>query len=164
MELHAIKGVGKEHAKWSPVATASYRLHPLIILNPAHPIPSHLAKKFASCFSPGVVKVSKDGAVSIDANGMRKDSVSREVLRHEEFQSAVELKRIRDWFIFNVESEGPYAPERLLPESVKVMRDKIASIRKAAQALLADADGELPGGDVKGKVAGPDADVEMSES
>jgi DNA-directed RNA polymerases I and III subunit RPAC1 len=164
MELHAIKGVGKEHAKWSPVATASYRLHPLILLNPAHPIPPHLAKKFASCFSPGVVKVSKEGQVSIDMHGMRKDSVSREVLRHEEFQGSIELKRIRDWFIFNVESEGPYTPERLLPEAIKVMRDKIASIRKAAEALLANADGDLPGSEVKGKTMSGDGDVEMGES
>lgn len=160
MELHAIKGVGKEHAKWSPVATASYRLHPLILLNPKKPIPRHLAKKFAGCFSPGVVKIGEDGVVSIDEFGMRKDSVSREVLRHEEFQGSVELRRIRDWFIFNVESEGPYAPERLLPEAVKVMREKIASIREAAKALLADGGGVADGGQV---VVG-DGDVEMGEA
>lgn len=28
LEAHAVKGVGKEHAKWSPVATAAYRLLP----------------------------------------------------------------------------------------------------------------------------------------
>jgi hypothetical protein len=28
LEAHCIKGVGKEHAKWSPVATAWYRLNP----------------------------------------------------------------------------------------------------------------------------------------
>lgn len=162
MELHAIKGVGKEHAKWSPVATASYRLHPLIVLNPNNPVPPHLAKKFAACFSPGVVQVGKNGEVTIDEHAMRKDSVSREVLRHEEFHGSVELKRIRDWFIFNVESEGAYAPERLLPEAVKVMREKISAIRSAAEALLADADGEVPGSEVKGKAA--DGDVEMGES
>ena len=164
MELHAIKGVGKEHAKWSPVATASYRLHPLILLNPSNPVPPHLAKKFAACFSPGVVKVGADGTVSIDMHGMRKDSVSREVLRHEEFHGCVELKRIRDWFIFNVESEGPYKPERLLPEAVKVLRAKIAAIRQAAEALLANADGDIPGSEAKGKVANEDADVEMGDS
>jgi DNA-directed RNA polymerase I and III subunit RPAC1 len=37
----------------------------------------------------------------------------------------------------NVESEGPYAPERLLIEAVSVMRDKIAVVRKAAAALEA---------------------------
>lgn len=30
VECHAVKGVGKTHAKWSPVATASYRLMPEI--------------------------------------------------------------------------------------------------------------------------------------
>lgn len=39
-------------------------------------------------------------------------------------------------FPVNVESEGPYEPERLLPEAIKVMREKIATIRQAAQALL----------------------------
>ncbi len=31
-ELHVVKGVGKEHAKWSPVCTASYRLMPEVLL------------------------------------------------------------------------------------------------------------------------------------
>jgi len=31
MELLAVKGIGKEHAKWSPVCTASYRLLPEIV-------------------------------------------------------------------------------------------------------------------------------------
>ena len=143
-------------------ATATYRLHPLIILNPSKRVPPALAQKFAACFSPGVVQVGKNGEVTIDEHAMRKDSVSREVLRHEEFHGSVELKRIRDWFIFNVESEGAYAPERLLPEAVKVMREKISAIRSAAEALLADADGEVPGSEVKAKAA--DGDVEMGES
>jgi DNA-directed RNA polymerase I and III subunit RPAC1 len=32
LEAHCIKGVGREHAKWSPVATAWYRLHPEVAL------------------------------------------------------------------------------------------------------------------------------------
>jgi DNA-directed RNA polymerase I and III subunit RPAC1 len=35
----------------------------------------------------------------------------------------------------NVESEGPYEPERLLPEAIKVMREKLAIIKQAAEAL-----------------------------
>lgn len=110
--------------------------------------------------------------MSIDEHNLRKESMSREVLRHKEFEGCVELKRIRDWFIcewcllfsvysqcanfiaVTVESEGPYAPEALFPESVRVMREKIANIRRAAEALLADADG---GGGV-----GADGDVEMA--
>jgi hypothetical protein len=32
LEAHCIKGIGREHAKWSPVATAWYRLHPEVAL------------------------------------------------------------------------------------------------------------------------------------
>ena len=32
LEAHATKGTGKEHAKWSPVATAWYRLQPVVAL------------------------------------------------------------------------------------------------------------------------------------
>lgn len=28
LEAHAVKGIGKDHAKWSPVATAWYRMLP----------------------------------------------------------------------------------------------------------------------------------------
>ncbi|KIL58226.1 hypothetical protein M378DRAFT_170863 [Amanita muscaria Koide BX008] len=131
MELHACKGVGKDHAKFSPVATASYRLLPHIIVK--KPIPPHLAEKFQSCFSPGVITIDPESkAVSVDEGGVRKDSVSREVLRHPEFADSVELGRVRDFFLFNVESEGPYGPERIFLESVRVMRDKIRRIKEAA--------------------------------
>ena len=39
------------------------------------------------------------------------------------------------FLIVNVESEGPYEPERLLPEAIKVMREKLAIIKQAAKAL-----------------------------
>ena len=74
-------------------ATATYRLHPLIQLSPSKPVPPHLAQKFASCFSPGVVKVSPDNKVSIDERHLRKETMSREVLRHKEFEDCVKLAR-----------------------------------------------------------------------
>lgn len=142
MEMHAVKGVGKDHAKFSAVATASYRLLPHIILNPKKPVPPQYAEKFQKCFSPGVINVDPvTKAVSVDERGARKESMSREVLRHPEFEGCVQLARVRDHFIFNIESEGPYAPERLLLESTKVMRQKISTLRRAADALLASDSG-----------------------
>ncbi|KIM77860.1 hypothetical protein PILCRDRAFT_825076 [Piloderma croceum F 1598] len=172
MEMHAVKGVGKDHAKFSPVATASYRILPLIILNPEKPVPAHLATKFQECFAPGVIRVDpRTKRVSVDEKNMRKDTVSREVLRHPEFEGCVELKRVRDFFLFNIESESFYPPERLFPEAIKVMRGKIATIRKAAEALLADSDaldGEVEGGAVAEtripREAGGEGDVIMTEA
>lgn len=39
--------------------------------------------------------------------------------------------------LVNVESEGPYVPERILPEAIMVMRSKIAQIRAGVEALIA---------------------------
>ncbi|KAJ3573100.1 hypothetical protein NP233_g2646 [Leucocoprinus birnbaumii] len=150
MELHAVKGVGKDHAKFSPVATASYRLLPHIQI--LKPIPPHLGEKFQKCFSPGVIKIDPDtGEVSVDEENVRKDSVSREVLRHPEFADSVKLGRVRDFFMFNIETESAYPPERLFPEALKVMREKISIIRQAAEAL-------------KAQLEGTTADVEMVEA
>ncbi|KAH7888106.1 DNA-directed RNA polymerase [Phlebopus sp. FC_14] len=141
-ELHAIKGVGKDHAKFSPVATASYRLLPEIILNPEKPVPPQLAEKFQKCFSPGVIRVDpRTKKVSVDRTNARFESMSREVYRHPEFDGCVQLARVRDHFLFNVESEGFYPPERLLPEAIAVMREKITTIRRAAETLLDESGG-----------------------
>ncbi|EIN06450.1 RBP11-like subunits of RNA polymerase [Punctularia strigosozonata HHB-11173 SS5] len=142
MELHAVKSVGKDHAKFCPVATASYRLLPHIILNPDKPVPPEYAEKFQKCFAPGVIKVDpKTKAVSVDQKNVRKETMSREVFRHPEFEGCVDLRRVRDYFLFNIESEGAYEPQRLMHEAVSVMRSKIATIRRAAEAIRNGASG-----------------------
>ncbi|KAK4048571.1 DNA-directed RNA polymerase core subunit rpc40 [Microbotryomycetes sp. JL201] len=98
-ELHCNKGIGKEHAKWSPVATASYRLLPAIDITGE--IEPSLHDKFKSCFPSGVIESQKGKLVVANP---RADTVSREVLRHPEFEGKVQLGRVRDHFIFNVES------------------------------------------------------------
>ncbi|KDQ33553.1 hypothetical protein PLEOSDRAFT_20801 [Pleurotus ostreatus PC15] len=135
IEMHAVKGLGSDHAKFSPVATASYRILPSIKLNPEKSIPPHLTTKFQQCFAPGVIRVDP-ATKAVSVADPRKDTVSREVLRHPEFAGCVKLGRVRDHFIFNVESEGPYVPERLLPEAISVLRTKIATLRQAAELLL----------------------------
>ncbi|KAG8931513.1 DNA-directed RNA polymerase core subunit rpc40 [Tulasnella sp. 418] len=143
MELHAQRGIGNTHAKWSPVATASYRLLPHIILR--QPIPSELCDKFQSCFAKGVVEVRQkpNGEKEAAIVNPRKETMSREVYRHREFDGMVELTRIRDFFLFSIESTGAYPPEDLFPEAVKLMRSKIRTLKKAAEGLAMSADQEM---------------------
>lgn len=91
---HAIKGLGKDHAKFSPVATCGYRLLPKITLK--EPIRGRSAERLQKCFPAGVIDIV-DGEAKVV--GARNDTVSREVLRHEEFRGKVELGRVRDHFI-----------------------------------------------------------------
>ncbi|WVN85045.1 uncharacterized protein L203_100187 [Cryptococcus depauperatus CBS 7841] len=138
VDLHcfARKGIGADHAKYSPVATASYRLLPHIILR--GPIPQEYQEKFKNCFPPGVVEIekNKDGQDQCVIKNTRKDTVSREVLRHPEFQDLVQLTRIRDHFIFNVESTGQYKPEELVPEAIKILLGKIKDVEEGLDKLL----------------------------
>jgi DNA-directed RNA polymerase I and III subunit RPAC1 len=138
IEMDAIKGQGSDHAKFSPVAPASYRLLPTITIT--KPILGKDAEKFAKCFPRGVIGLDRvtdeeamaqgsgyeghEGekkAVVLDA---MKDTVSRECLRHPEFEGKVKLGRVRDHFIFSVESVGQWDSGELFLESVKSLRQK----------------------------------------
>lgn len=55
---------GKDHAKFSPVATASYRLLPEITL--LEPVEGEKAERLQQCFLPGVIDLE-------DQNGMTHD-------------------------------------------------------------------------------------------
>lgn len=121
---HCVLGVGSDHAKFSPVATASYRLLPVIDI--LAPITGDDAIKFQQCFPLGVIGI-KDGEAYVE--DARKDTVSREVLRHQEFNGKVKLGRKRDHFIFNVESTGAMSPQEIFFKSVRVLKNKADYLR-----------------------------------
>lgn len=144
LAMHMHKSIGADHAKFSPVATASYRLLPTIDIT--KPILGADAEKFAKCFPKGVVgleKVTKKEAsqkgsgyegregeakaVVVDA---MKDTVSRECLRHEEFEGKVKLGRRRDHFIFSIESTGQWDSDELFLESVKHLKLKCKKLEQ----------------------------------
>ncbi|KAI8926940.1 DNA-directed RNA polymerase [Entophlyctis helioformis] len=130
-ELHCQKGIGKEHAKWSPVATASYRLLPDIQI--LQPIKGEDAEKFKRCFPEGTIDVVRNskGEKEVRVVNPRKDTASREVLRHKEFNDKVRLTRVRDHFIYSIESTGALPPQVLFEESTKVLLTKCLNLKQA---------------------------------
>ncbi|CAH6720712.1 DNA-directed RNA polymerases I and III subunit RPAC1 [[Candida] jaroonii] len=126
LRAHCILGVGSDHAKFSPVSTASYRLMPVIDIK--EPITGQEAKKFQKCFPSGVIGIKNDQAV---VENPRKDTVSREVLRHPEFEGKVKLGRKRDHFIFNVESTGAMPPDEIFIKSIRVLKSKADQLRNS---------------------------------
>lgn len=125
LRAHCILGVGSDHAKFSPVATASYRLMPVIEI--LEPITGSSAGRFQKCFPTGVIGINENGEAYVQDS--RKDTVSREVLRHEEFKDKVKLGRKRDHFIFNVESTGAMSPEEIFFKSVRILKNKAEYLR-----------------------------------
>uniref|UniRef100_A0A3B4BQL6 DNA-directed RNA polymerases I and III subunit RPAC1 n=1 Tax=Pygocentrus nattereri TaxID=42514 RepID=A0A3B4BQL6_PYGNA len=118
--MHCVKGIGKDHAKFSPVATASYRLLPEITL--LQTIEGEKAERLKRCFSPGVIELENiDGRRVAKVVNSRLDTCSREVLRHDDLKSLVKLGRVRDHFIFSVESTGILPPDVLVSEAINVL-------------------------------------------
>ncbi|XP_062850884.1 DNA-directed RNA polymerases I and III subunit RPAC1 [Trichomycterus rosablanca] len=118
--MHCVKGIGKDHAKFSPVATASYRLLPEITL--LEPVEGEKAERLKHCFSAGVIELENvDGKQVAKVVNSRLDTCSREVLRHDDLKGLVKLGRVRDHFIFSVESTGILPPDVLVSEAVNVL-------------------------------------------
>ncbi|KAI9828665.1 MAG: DNA-directed RNA polymerase core subunit rpc40 [Thelocarpon impressellum] len=149
LEAHCIKGIGADHAKFSPVATASYRLLPAIKLK--QPILGSDAEKFARCFPKGVIGLAPltlsesalpehaghpPGTPRAVVRDPFRDTVSRECLRHEEFAGKVELGRVRDHFIFQIESTGQFDADDLFVEAVKVLRVKCERLRRGLGTMV----------------------------
>ncbi|KAL4741121.1 DNA-directed RNA polymerase [Aspergillus similis] len=149
LEMHCIKGIGADHAKFSPVATATYRLMPVIQI--LRPIIGEDAKKFAKCFPKGVIGLEPitaederqdaeyrghGGKLKAVVRDAFNDTVSRECLRHDEFKDKVKLGRIRDHFIFNIESTGQFDSDVLFLESVKVLKLKCARWKRGLTDLM----------------------------
>ncbi|PHH69148.1 hypothetical protein CDD80_6977 [Ophiocordyceps camponoti-rufipedis] len=136
LSMHMHKGIGADHAKFSPVATASYRLMPTITIT--KPIVGDDAVKFAKCFPEGVIgleEITEEEALDSPYEGRAgevkavvvdpmKDTVSRECLRHSEFEGKVKLGRRRDHFIYSIESTGQWDSDELFLESVKHLKLK----------------------------------------
>jgi DNA-directed RNA polymerases I and III subunit RPAC1 len=155
MELRCIKGLGMDHAKFSPVATATYRLLPKITIT--KPILGPDAEAFQACFPPGVIGIDRvtaaeasqsstsgssgpdyaghEGKAKAVVRDVFADTVSRECLRHPQFRDRVKLGRVQDHFIFSVESTGQYDSADLVVKSLKVLRIKAQIIKRALDVL-----------------------------
>ena len=98
MELHAVKGIGRDHAKFSPVATAFYRLLPQVEL--LRQVEGEQAERLQKCFSPGVIELVEQGEKTVaKVKDARYDICSRNAFRQEDLADAVKLTRSRDHFI-----------------------------------------------------------------
>lgn len=151
VELHATKNIGREHAKWSPVATAAYRMLPEVtIIKPAR---GEVGKLLRDTCPTGVFDIEDGEAV---VKRPRECTVCRECIREEPLRSHVELTRKRDEFLFSVESTGVLPAAELVEEGLKVLQQKCDGVLEGlAKAVRRRG---MSGGDSGGGNAGADGD------
>ena len=143
MDLICEKGIGKTHAKWSPVCTAYYRMVPDIRFEETEegPIKGEDAKELKK-LCPGVFDIEDIGGegkstISFAKNlttfvscstAIVKDpracNTCRECLRHEKFASRINFGKKKDVFEFHVESLGVYTPQDIVLQSLQILKEK----------------------------------------
>ncbi|XP_073153603.1 uncharacterized protein [Henckelia pumila] len=124
LEAHAVKGMGKVHAKWSPVATAWYRMLPEVVL--LQDIEDEKAEELVKKCPVKVFDIEDIGKGRKRATVARPRSCTlcRECIRGDGWDKNVSLRRVKDHFIFTIESTGALPPEELFTETVKILEDK----------------------------------------
>uniref|UniRef100_A0A2K5KD05 DNA-directed RNA polymerases I and III subunit RPAC1 n=1 Tax=Colobus angolensis palliatus TaxID=336983 RepID=A0A2K5KD05_COLAP len=68
----------------------------------------------------------------------RLDTFSREIFRHEKLKKVVRLARVRDHYIFAVESTGVLPPDVLVSEAIKVLMGKCRRFLDELDAVQMD--------------------------
>eukprot|EP00866_Antonospora_locustae_P000022 jgi/Antlo1/22/720 len=127
VEMLCSKGIGKEHAKWSPVCPATYRLMPDIQVQDVY---DEEAVKLQSLFKEGVIGIQEiGGRKKAFVRNPRLDFMSREVLRHKEFDGRVYIGRVPNHFIFTIESVF-IDPLVLLKRAICILMEKARQLRE----------------------------------
>ncbi|XP_010534813.1 PREDICTED: DNA-directed RNA polymerases I and III subunit RPAC1 [Tarenaya hassleriana] len=124
LEAHAVKGIGKTHAKWSPVATAWYRMLPEVVL--LEEVEDELAEQLVKTCPLNVFDIEDIGKGRKRATVARPRACTlcRECIREDGWENRVALRRVRNHFIFTIESDGSMPPEILFTEAVKILEEK----------------------------------------
>ncbi|KAK3158156.1 hypothetical protein QOZ80_2AG0133590 [Eleusine coracana subsp. coracana] len=122
LEAHAVKGVGKVHAKWSPVATAWYRMLPEVVL--IKEIKGDDAVELQKKCPVNVFDIEELGDIKRAVVARpRSCTLCRECVMGPTGEK-IDLRRVRDHFIFTIESTGAMPPEVLFTEAVKILEEK----------------------------------------
>jgi len=149
LEAHGRRGYGRDHAKYSPVATASYRLMPRVEIQGGG-IYGTKAEELVGLYEPGVFRLEKceagEGGGIEDVKAVVHNeyacTMSRNYMRDEELKEKVKITRVPNHFIFTIESVGMLSPGLILVESLKVLQAKCRNLVRLLDESL-EAEGLL---------------------
>ena len=132
LEVHAVRGIGKTHAKFSPVCTAHYRMMPeVVLIKPVYDEKAELLMRLM----PGVFKLTKVSKSEKKLGKEKKAEVhspinctmSRNFMQDEELASSVRVSRIPDHFIFSIESVGQIPAAEIFRRAIHILKKKCSS-------------------------------------
>jgi DNA-directed RNA polymerase I and III subunit RPAC1 len=119
----AVLGRGETHAKWSPVATAFYRLLPRVVLK--REISGDKARELKALCPLPVFDIEDGKAIVANA---RACTMCRACINHPDFQDAIELGRVTNHFIFSIEATGMYSAQAIFKAAIDDFRQTLTGL------------------------------------
>eukprot|EP01124_Arcella_intermedia_P016755 TRINITY_DN23361_c0_g1_i1.p1 TRINITY_DN23361_c0_g1~~TRINITY_DN23361_c0_g1_i1.p1 ORF type:complete len:358 (+),score=78.77 TRINITY_DN23361_c0_g1_i1:48-1121(+) len=139
LSARCCKGIGKDHAKFSPVATATYRLLPEVTI--IGDLTGDKADALVKKCPMNVFDIEDlGGKKKAKVVNPRNCSMCRECIREVGWDKLVKLRRKKDHFIFHIESTQILPPKILFEEAVKKLLEKIETLRVELQKLATPGD------------------------
>ncbi|KAN0055592.1 hypothetical protein ACTA71_008708 [Dictyostelium dimigraforme] len=132
IQCYCEKNIGREHIKWSPVCTASYRLQPVISVDKS--IKGEKAKELLEKCPKKVFDIEDSGQV-VAARPL-DCTMCRECIRDPEFEQNVKIERVRDHFIFSIESTGALKSREIFQEAIKIFIEKCNIVEESINKLV----------------------------
>ncbi|KAJ3693293.1 hypothetical protein LUZ60_008773 [Juncus effusus] len=152
LRLRAIarKGIGKDHAKWSPAATVTFMYEPKIHINHEMMETLSLDEKHSLVDSSPtkVFDIDPDTqqVIIVDPEAYTYDE---EVLKKAEAMGKpglIEIYAKEDSFIFTVETTGAVKAGQLVINAIEVLRQKLDAVRLNDDGDFGDLNAHLAGG------------------
>lgn len=129
----AVKGIGKSHAKWIPVAVATYQFDPIVEVDNElfAQLDEEKRQAFVRSCPTKVFSLQPDGSVGVERRQNCMYCGECEV-RAAEFGlgqgQLVQVAPRKDRFIFSVESTGALRPEVIVTTALQVLVGKLNAI------------------------------------
>jgi DNA-directed RNA polymerase alpha subunit len=123
-------GISKEHAKWCPVAVATYRFWPIITIN------AEACNMLTMEQKQELVDVCPDRILELDeTENLVAAENAFEMATFTEDEDFVSVVHSTDKFVFSVESTGAMDAEDILLSSLRVLKDRLNYLAAEVEKL-----------------------------
>lgn len=147
LKLKAIArlGISKEHAKWCPVAAATYRFWPIITINEeaCSNLTFEQKQELVDCCPDRILELDEvSGKLIVAENAWEMATytddlmyMQRSMKKRQEDEDFVTVEHSQDKFIFCVEGTGAIDAEDVLMSSMKVLQNRLIDLRAKLEVL-----------------------------